>query len=105
LTPYVDLEGTIAPIHYWTPSIAPSGLAIYSGKLFKDWKGNYLVGALRERALYRVVFNEDGSVSQERYLEDLKARVRDVREGPDGAIYIALQSAKGGRVLRLSPAE
>jgi glucose/arabinose dehydrogenase len=94
------------PFKYWTPSIAPSGLAVYYGKLFPEWQGDLLVGALAERSLHRIDLDEMHEIREERYLTG--ERVRDVRVGPDGAIYIATEEHHGvapiGKVLRLTPA-
>ncbi len=106
VTPYTEFSGTKQPVKYWTPSIAPSGLAVYRGSLFPaDWDGDLLVGAMAERSLHRVDLDGMTEVGEERYLEG--ERVRDVRVGPDGAIYVATEDDGGaptGKVLRLSPA-
>ncbi|MBV8681926.1 MAG: PQQ-dependent sugar dehydrogenase [Caulobacteraceae bacterium] len=95
--------GMIQPIYYWDPSIAPSGLAVYTGDLFPDWKGDLLVGALKGRRLVRLHL-EDGRVAgEEVLLTELKERIRDVRQGPDGAVYVLTDNASG-RILRLTPA-
>lgn len=104
VTPYTEYEGTEQPIKYWTPSIAPSGLAIYDGDLFPGWKGDLLVGALAERSLHRIKMKNGKPVGEERYL--VGERVRDVRVGPDGAIYVTTEERHGdpvGAVLRLTP--
>ncbi|MEL7485950.1 MAG: PQQ-dependent sugar dehydrogenase, partial [Pseudomonadota bacterium] len=106
ITPFTEYEGTAQPFKYWTPSIAPSGLAIYRGALFADWDGDLLVGALAGRALHRVDLENGEEVGEERYLVDLEERIRDVRVGPDGAIYVTTEERRGapvGKVLRLTP--
>jgi aldose sugar dehydrogenase len=95
--------GMEQPIYYWDPVIAPSGMAFYTGDAFADWKGSVLVGSLNPGLLVRLVLKDNKVVSEERYLHDLGARIRDVQVGPDGLIY-ALTDSKDGRVLRLGPA-
>jgi glucose/arabinose dehydrogenase len=94
--------GLEQPIYYWDPSIAPSGMAFYTGSLFPDWKGNLFVGALAGRALHRLVLEGEQVVGEERLLGDLGERIRDVRDGPDGALWVLTDSSEG-RVLRLVP--
>ncbi|HSB41390.1 MAG TPA: PQQ-dependent sugar dehydrogenase [Methylomirabilota bacterium] len=95
--------GMEQPAYYWDPVIAPSGATFYSGRGFTDWRGDLLVGSLRPGALVRLRLT-DGRVSQEeRYLAELGERIRDVREGPDGAVYLLTDSARG-RLLRVEPA-
>ena len=95
--------GMAQPVYYWDPSIAPSGLAVYTGDLFSGWKGDLLVGALKGRRLVRLHI-QDGRVAEEEVLlTELKERIRDVRQGPDGAVYI-LTDNSSGRILRLTPA-
>lgn len=104
VTPFTEYEGTQQPFKYWTPSIAPSGLAVYRGDVFPGWDGDLLVGALAGRALHRVVMDGDKEIGEERYL--IGERVRDVRVGPDGAIYATTEDSGGapvGKVLRLTP--
>lgn len=106
ISPFTEYEGTKQPEKYWVPSIGPSGLAVYQGDLFADWKGDLLVGALAIPALHRVDVENGEIVGDERYLEG--ERVRDVREGPDGAIYVTTEDHDGapiGKVLRLTPAK
>ncbi|NOX94363.1 MAG: PQQ-dependent sugar dehydrogenase [Alphaproteobacteria bacterium] len=102
VTPFTEYEGTTQPIKYWTPSIAPSGLAVYRGDLFGGWDGDLLVGSMALQALHRVIMEGDKPVGEERYL--VGERIRDVRVGPDGAIYVTTEERKGepvGTVLRL----
>ena len=93
------MEGVEQPIYYWVPSIAPSGMMFYTGDLFPDWKGNLFVGALAGQHLVRLVLNGERVVAEEKLLVDLKQRIRDVRQGADGAVYILA----GGSLLRLTP--
>ncbi len=95
-------EGMEQPIYYWDPSIAPSGMAFYSGDVFAKWRGNLLIGALKFRLLSRLVLNGEAVVEEERLLQDHGERIRDVRQGPDGYIYLLTDSDEG-RILRLEP--
>ncbi len=95
-------NGMEQPIYYWRPSIAPSGMAFYTGALFPNWRGNLFVGALAGEALHRLVLDGDTVIGEEVMLKDLGARIRDVRQGPDGALWL-LTDATDGRVLRLVP--
>ncbi len=97
-------EGMEQPLHYWDPSIAPSGMAFYTGDKFPAWRGNLLVGALKYRLVARLVLHGETVVAEERILEDLGERIRDVRQGPDGFVYL-LTDDSDGRILRLEPAD
>jgi glucose/arabinose dehydrogenase len=92
------------PVHYWVPSIAPSGMTFYTGDLFPAWRGNLFVGALAGQLLVRLELDGDKVVKEERLLRDLRERIRDVRQGPDGALWLVTDSASG-RILRLAPAK
>ncbi len=97
-------EGMAQPVHYWVPSISPSGLMIYDGDRFPAWRGSFFAGALSAELLVRLVV-EDGRVTvEERLLEDLEERIRDVRQGPDGLIYLLTDHPEGA-LLRLEPVE
>jgi len=96
LTARADVE---QPIYFWVPSIAPSGMMFYTGDLFPAWKGNLFVGAMVGQALVRLEIKGDRVVSEERLLTERKARVREVRQGPDGAIYLL----SGADLLKLTP--
>lgn len=95
--------GLEQPVYYWDPVISPSGLTVYSGALIPEWKGNFLIGGLSSEALVRLVLEKDRVVGEERLLTDREARIRDVVEGPDGAIYL-LTDDDDGKLLRLAPA-
>lgn len=98
-----ERDGMEQPTKYWDPSIAPSGLEFYTGDAFPDYKGSALVGSLKFTALYRVMIDDRGIYAGEEVLiADLGERIRDVKQGPDGLIYVLTDSPKG-RVLRLSP--
>jgi glucose/arabinose dehydrogenase len=94
--------GLAQPFHYWVPSIAPSGMAFYSGKLFSSWKDNLFVGSLKFKTLVRLELGRDRVLHEERLLPGKYGRIRDVREGPNGAIYL-LTDAANGKLLRLNP--
>jgi len=95
--------GIEQPIHYWDPSIGPSGMTFYTGDAFPAWRGNLFVGSLPLRHLQRLEVNGEKIVKEERLLTGLKERIRDVRQAPDGTLWI-LTDARDGKVLRLSPA-
>jgi glucose/arabinose dehydrogenase len=95
--------GMEQPVHYWVPSIAPSGMAFYGGSLFPAWRGNIFIGALKAQLLVRLEHDGDKVTKEERLLQGLHERLRDVRIGPDGAIYLATDNAEG-RILRVTPA-
>jgi glucose/arabinose dehydrogenase len=95
-------EGMKQPAYYWVPSIAPSGMAFYTGALFPDWRGNLLVGALAGQALHRLVLDGPRIVAEEVLLRSRGERIRDVRQGPDGAIWL-LTDEGNGSLLRVSP--
>lgn len=94
--------GMEQPVAYWVPSIAPSGMTVYDGNAFPEWKGNIFIGALVQRHLRRVVLKDEQVVLQETLLQDFGERIRDVRTGPDGYLYL-LTDSKNGKLLRLEP--
>ena len=96
--------GMEQPLHQWTPSIAPSGMAFYSGKRYPAWQDNLFVGALKYQMLVRLVLNGEKVVHEERLLQNQFGRIRDVRQGPDGLLYL-LTDADNGALLRLEPAD
>jgi glucose/arabinose dehydrogenase len=89
------------PLHYYKPSIAPCGMAFVDSDVYPDWKNNLLIGSLSFRYLERVVLNGTQVIYQEKLLEELDSRVRDVRIGPDGYIYVAVEEP--GRIIKLIP--
>jgi len=98
-----EKAGMEQPVYYWDPSIAPSGMTFYTGDKFPEWKGNLLVGALKFRLVSRLVLDGETVVKEERMLDGIGERIRDVRQGPDGYVYL-LTDASDGRILRLEPA-
>jgi glucose/arabinose dehydrogenase len=94
--------GMEQPVYYWDPVIAPSGATFYTGDAFPDWKGDLLVGSLRPGALVRLRLANGRVTLEERYLAELGERIRDVREGSDGAVYLLTDSPRG-RVIRVEP--
>jgi len=95
--------GMEQPLHVWVPSIAPSGMVFVQGQAFANWKGNVLIGALRDQTLVRLELKDEKVVREERLLKGQVGRIRDVRIGPDGLIYL-LTDASEGALLRLEPA-
>jgi glucose/arabinose dehydrogenase len=95
-------EGIEMPLYYWVPSIAPSGMAFYEGDKFPGWRGNILVGSLKDSMLVRLELNGDKVVREERMLKDTLGRIRDVRVGPDGYVYLVTDERRGV-VARLEP--
>lgn len=97
-------EGMIDAIYAWTPVIAPSGMIFYDGDTFAEWQGNLFVGGLASTALVRLELDGERVSHEERLLESLELRIRDVAQGPDGAIYVATDH-RNGRILRIAPAD
>ena len=96
-------KGMEQPVYYWDPSIAPSGMAFYTGDLIPEWKGSLFVGALSGQALHRLALDGDRVTGEEVLLESQGERIRDVRAGPDGALWLLTDDPQG-RVLRIVPA-
>src|SRR3954451_19609501 len=96
-------DGMEQPIKYWVPSISPSGMAFYIGKLFPKWNGSLFTGALAGKMLVRLSLNGNTVTGEERLLQNLYERIRDVRQGPDGALWL-LTDSSAGRILRVTPA-
>ena len=95
-------EGLEQPLHYWDPSISPSGLDFYDGELLPDWQGDLLSGGLSGQLLVRLDMEGDAVVGEERLFQGQLGRIRDVRVGPDGAIYL-LTDEDNGRLIRVAP--
>ena len=100
ISPYTEWEGMAQPDWQWTPSIAPSGLAVYNGELFPEWQGDLFVGALVAREVRRLEVSGGKLLAEEPLFSEIDARIRDVRNGPEGALYILTPD----RVLRVVPA-
>lgn len=98
-----EKPGLEQPIYYWDPSIAPSGMAFYTGSVFPAWQGNLFVGALAGQALVRLKLDGNKVTHEERLLGDLEERIRDVRQGPEGKLWL-LTDNDDGRILRIDPA-
>jgi glucose/arabinose dehydrogenase/mono/diheme cytochrome c family protein len=105
-------DGMVDPVYYWDPVIAPSGLAFYQGTLFPEWQGSLFVGGLRGQVLSRLKIVNDKVVEEEPLLTELNSRIRDVRVGPDGAVYVLTDSGtpttspdspRGSKLLKLTP--
>lgn len=102
ISPYTSYAGMVDPLHVWTPSIAPSGLAVYRGEMFPEWNGDLLVGGLVSRDVRRLRLDAMGRVLGETsLLGDRRQRIRDVRVAPDGAVWVTVDAARGD-VLRIS---
>jgi len=95
-------EGMEQPLHYWDPSIAPSGMAFYTGNKFPQWRGNLFVGALKFQLLVRLELEGNHIKKEHRLLKGELGRIRDVRQGPDGYLYL-LTDESNGRLVRLEP--
>jgi glucose/arabinose dehydrogenase len=93
--------GLEQPLYYWDPVIAPSGLAFYTGSMFPEWKGNLFVGSLKQTHVDRLVMNGTKVVGEERMFPELNVRIRDVIQGPDGALYVSTDE-DAGKVVRIS---
>ena len=98
-TGLTSMAGVEEPLYYWVPSIGPSGMMFYTGNLFPAWKGNLFVGSMPGQHLVRLVLDGDKVAAEEKLLADRNWRIREVKQGPDGAIYIFA----GNRLVRLAP--
>ncbi len=97
-----EQPGMTQPLYYWVPSIAPSGMAFYTGDQFKDWQGDLLVGSLKFQLLARLVLDGEKVRHEERLFAGKLGRIRDVRQGPDGLVYL-LTDSNDGKLVRLQP--
>ncbi|GHC25401.1 hypothetical protein GCM10010082_17840 [Kushneria pakistanensis] len=106
VTPFEEYPGMQSPLYEWTPSIAPSGMTRYDGELFPQWQGDLLVGALASKEVRRVTLSEDATQAEdvEGLFGELDERIRDVRTGPEGTVYLLTDNPEG-RILRVMPAE
>jgi glucose/arabinose dehydrogenase len=97
-------QGMEQPLYYWVPSIAPSGMTFYTGDRFPQWRGNVFVGSLKFQLLVRLEIEAGKIVHEERLLKQELGRIRDVRQGPDGLLYL-LTDSRNGQLVRLLPRE
>lgn len=95
-------EGFVDPVYYWDPVIAPSGAQFYSGSAFPEWQGNLFVGGLKDKVLVRLQLENDRVTGEEHLLGDRNQRIRDVRQGPDGALYIVTDE-QNGELWKITP--
>jgi glucose/arabinose dehydrogenase len=98
-----EKPGMARPLHYWVPSIAPSGMTFYTADRIPQWRGSLFVGSLKFRQLVRLELDREAVVHEERLLTDTLGRIRDVREGPDGLLYV-LTDERDGVIARIGPA-
>lgn len=104
VSPYTEAAGMEQPVTYWVPSIAPSGFCEYTGNAFPNWNGNLFVAALAGKSVRRLVMKNAKVLSQETMFTELNQRIREVRAGPDGSLYL-LTDSNEGKMLRVSPAD
>jgi glucose/arabinose dehydrogenase len=90
------------PVYYWDPVIAPSGAQFYTGDAFPEWRGSLFIGALREQRLVRLTLAGDRVTGEEHLLVERGRRIRDVRQGPDGALYLVTDEPSG-ELWRVTP--
>ncbi|NNM20106.1 MAG: PQQ-dependent sugar dehydrogenase [Gammaproteobacteria bacterium] len=103
VSPFTEWKGMAQPLHHWTPSIAPSGLAVYEGADFPDWRGDLFVGALVHREVRRLDMKDGKFVGEEAVFPEIRARIRDIRISPADTIHI-LTDGSPGRLIRVVPA-
>lgn len=104
VSPLKEAPGVTPPLHHWTPSIAPSGMAFYDGDAFPDWRGDLFLGALVDREVRRLDLEAGSITDEEALFSELGERMREVRVGPDGLLYILTDSDEG-KVIRVLPAK
>jgi glucose/arabinose dehydrogenase len=95
-------QGYEQPVYYWDPVIAPSGMQFYTGDAFPDWKGSLFVGSMGQTRLVRLQLENGKVTGEEHLLKERGQRVRDVRQGPDGALYMVTDQ-ENGQLWRLAP--
>jgi glucose/arabinose dehydrogenase len=103
ITDHASLPGMEDPLRWWVPSISPCGLAFYTADKFPGWQGSLFTGALSNKALFRIEIEGEKYVGEERLLVDRLPFIRDVRQGPDGLLYLVTEADDGG-LYRLEPA-
>lgn len=101
VSPYTEYPGTQQPIHHWTPSIGPSGFAIYRGDMFPEWQGHVFVGALVDREVRRLKLDGGTITSERAVFPEIRDRIRDIRVGPEGALYIVTDGTNG-RIIKIT---
>lgn len=99
-----QFDDSVHPVHHWTPSIAVSGMTLYDADAFPAWQGDLFVGALRQKHIRRIELDGDTFVREEELLRETVGRIRDVRTGPDGNIYLVTDEPDGG-IYRLEPVD
>jgi aldose sugar dehydrogenase len=102
ITPHTSLPGMRDPVRHWTPAIAPSGMTLYQGDLFPEWRGSLFISSLVQRQVRRLTLDGTKIDGEEILFEEIGERLRDIRSGPDGALYL-LTDKSDGRVLRVTP--
>jgi glucose/arabinose dehydrogenase len=102
ISPFTEAKGMEQPITYWVPSIAPAGMTEYQGNIFPQWQGDLFIAALAGKSVRRLKLEDNKVIEQETMLAERKQRIRDIRTGPDGYIYILTDSPQG-ELLKLSP--
>ncbi|MFN6962260.1 MAG: PQQ-dependent sugar dehydrogenase [Pyrinomonadaceae bacterium] len=95
-------EGYVDPVYYWDPVIAPSGMQFYTGNAFPAWRGNVFIGGLASKRLVRLVLKDGRVIGEEHLLTDRGRRIRDVRQGPDGALYVVTDE-RDGELWKITP--
>ncbi|EGG28588.1 PQQ-dependent oxidoreductase, gdhB family [Aequoribacter fuscus] len=101
VSPYTEYSGTQQPIHHWTPSIGPSGFAIYRGDMFPEWQGNLFVGALVNREVRRLTLKNGRIDSEQAAFPEIRDRIRDIRVSPEGALYV-VTDGENGRIIKVT---
>jgi len=102
ITPFTQAPGITDPIHYWVPSIAPSGMTHYTGEAFPAWRGNLFIGALVNQDVRRLILENDKVVKEEIMFSEIGERIRDIRMGPKGNLYILTDNGRG-KIIRVVP--
>ena len=102
ITPLKTMDGVSEPLHVWTPSIAPSGLTVYQGDMFPEWRGDLFVGGLASGDIRRLDIEDDKIIDETRLLSEMHERVRDIKEAPDGALLVILEAPENGKLIRIS---
>lgn len=102
VSPFQEAPGMEQPLKYWVPSIAPSGFALYQGDAFPAWRGDFFVGALVDKEVRRIDMENGKVIAEEALFSELDARIRDIRVGPDGFLYL-LTDSESGALIRVKP--